>query len=158
MFYYSGVFEVLLHEFMSYFCSPKFLKVEQLQKASLKDPVLLEISSGVLTAEKLQQYFILVPQSTKDACLLYLVRSRFFGKAIIIFTPTWKVMNLIYTSFSNVFVDWAMTNGKSKYISLPRTSQLKFNWKKRNLKQKFSKTTCTLVCSSLIAYKLSAGV
>lgn len=40
-------------------------KVEKLQRASLQDPVKVEVSSKYQTVEKLQQYYIFVPAKNK---------------------------------------------------------------------------------------------
>ncbi|KAL7963836.1 P-loop containing nucleoside triphosphate hydrolase protein [Trichoderma compactum] len=63
-------------------------KVESLQRASLRDPVRVSVSSSKYqTVSTLLQHYILVPHKWKDTYLIYLV-NEFAGKSIIIFTRT----------------------------------------------------------------------
>ncbi|TFB04960.1 ATP-dependent rRNA helicase RRP3 [Trichoderma ghanense] len=63
-------------------------KVESLQRASLRDPVRVSVSSSKYqTVSTLLQHYILVPHKRKDTYLIYLV-NEFAGKSIIIFTRT----------------------------------------------------------------------
>ncbi|KAL7792120.1 P-loop containing nucleoside triphosphate hydrolase protein [Trichoderma ceciliae] len=63
-------------------------KVESLQRASLRDPVRVSVSSNKYqTVATLLQHYIFVPHKRKDTYLIYLV-NEFAGKSIIIFTRT----------------------------------------------------------------------
>lgn len=63
-------------------------KIESLQRASLRDPVRVSISSNKYqTVSTLLQHYLFIPQKTKDTYLVYLVND-FAGKSIIIFTRT----------------------------------------------------------------------
>ncbi|XXG98082.1 hypothetical protein Hte_004401 [Hypoxylon texense] len=64
-------------------------KVESLQRASLRDPLRVSISSNKYqTVSTLQQYYLFIPHMHKDVYLIYLVASEFTGRSTIIFTRT----------------------------------------------------------------------
>jgi ATP-dependent RNA helicase DDX47/RRP3 len=61
-------------------------KVESLQRASLKDPVRVSVSSNKYqTVSTLQQNYLFIPHMHKDTYLIYLM-NEFAGKSAIIFT------------------------------------------------------------------------
>ncbi|RFU73310.1 atp-dependent rrna helicase rrp3 [Trichoderma arundinaceum] len=63
-------------------------KVESLQRASLRDPVRVSVSSSKYqTVSTLLQHYVFVPHKRKDTYVIYLV-NEFAGKSIIIFTRT----------------------------------------------------------------------
>ncbi|PTB43640.1 ribosomal RNA processing protein [Trichoderma asperellum] len=63
-------------------------KVESLQRASLRDPARVSVSSNKYqTVSTLLQHYVFVPHKRKDTYLIYLV-NEFAGKSIIIFTRT----------------------------------------------------------------------
>ncbi|PHH89924.1 hypothetical protein CDD83_4931 [Cordyceps sp. RAO-2017] len=63
-------------------------KVESLQRASLRDPVKVSVSSNKYqTVSTLLQHYIFIPQMRKDTYLIYLV-NEFVGKSTIVFTRT----------------------------------------------------------------------
>lgn len=62
-------------------------KVEKLQRASLVDPVKVEVSSKYQTVEKLQQYYVFIPAKYKDVYLVYIL-NELAGNSFIIFTNT----------------------------------------------------------------------
>lgn len=63
-------------------------KVESLQRASLRDPVRVSISSSKYqTVSTLLQHYLFIPLVRKDTYLIYLV-NEFAGKSTIIFTRT----------------------------------------------------------------------
>ncbi|KAG6865626.1 ribosomal RNA processing protein [Blastosporella zonata] len=62
-------------------------KVAKLQRASLSNPVRVEVSSKYQTVSTLLQYYLLMPLKDKDAYLVYLVNSLAQNSAII-FTRT----------------------------------------------------------------------
>ncbi|ORY55158.1 P-loop containing nucleoside triphosphate hydrolase protein [Leucosporidium creatinivorum] len=62
-------------------------KVAKLQRASLRDPVKLEISTKYQTVSTLLQYYLLVPMKHKDLHLVHLAHT-LAGNTIIIFVRT----------------------------------------------------------------------
>ena len=70
-------------------------KVESLQRASLKDPARVSISSNKYqTVSTLLQHYLFIPHLRKDTYLIYLV-NEFAGKSIIIFTRTvWETQRV----------------------------------------------------------------
>lgn len=70
-------------------------KVESLQRASLRDPVRVSISTNKYqTVSTLLQYLLVIPQSRKDTYLIYLI-NEFAGKSTIIFTRTvWETQRI----------------------------------------------------------------
>ncbi|KAH9517210.1 putative ATP-dependent RNA helicase DDX47 [Dermatophagoides farinae] len=62
-------------------------KVQKLQRASLKDPVRVEVSSKYKTVDNLQQYYLFVPVKYKDCYLVYILNS-LQGNSFIIFCNT----------------------------------------------------------------------
>ncbi|KAI1382974.1 ATP-dependent rRNA helicase RRP3 [Hypoxylon trugodes] len=64
-------------------------KVESLQRASLRDPLRVSISSNKYqTVSTLQQYYVFIPHMHKDTYLIFFVASEFAGRSTIIFTRT----------------------------------------------------------------------
>ncbi|KAJ9115080.1 ribosomal RNA processing protein [Naganishia vaughanmartiniae] len=62
-------------------------KVAKLQRASLHNPVRIEVSTKYSTVSTLQQYFVLIPLKNKEAALIYLV-NELASSSMIIFTRT----------------------------------------------------------------------
>ncbi|KAG8815472.1 ribosomal RNA processing protein [Serendipita sp. 399] len=62
-------------------------KVKRLQRASLVNPVKVEVSSKYSTVSTLQQYYVWGPYMRKEVNLIVLVRS-LSGKSLIVFTNT----------------------------------------------------------------------
>ncbi|KAG5647175.1 ribosomal RNA processing protein [Asterophora parasitica] len=62
-------------------------KVAKLQRASLSNPVRVEVSSKYQTVSTLLQYYLLMPLKDKDAYLVYLINT-LAQNSIIIFTRT----------------------------------------------------------------------
>ncbi|KIK03832.1 hypothetical protein K443DRAFT_676488 [Laccaria amethystina LaAM-08-1] len=62
-------------------------KVAKLQRASLSNPVRVEVSSKYQTVSTLLQYYLLMPLKDKDAYLIYLINS-LAQNSIIMFTRT----------------------------------------------------------------------
>lgn len=60
-------------------------KVGKLQRASLRNPVKIEVSSKFQTVDTLVQQYLFVPEMYKDCYLTYLV-TQFTGHTIIVFT------------------------------------------------------------------------
>lgn len=62
-------------------------KVESLQRASLKDPLKIQVSTKYQTVSTLIQSFLFLPHKHKDTYLVYLL-NEFAGKSAIVFTRT----------------------------------------------------------------------
>lgn len=62
-------------------------KVQKLQRASLQDPVKVEVSTKYQTVEKLQQYYIFIPVKYKDVYLVHII-NEMAGKSMIVFVAT----------------------------------------------------------------------
>ena len=62
-------------------------KVQKLQRASLKDPVKVEVSSKYQTVEKLQQYYLFIPAKYKDCYLVSLI-NEMAGNSFMVFCGT----------------------------------------------------------------------
>lgn len=70
-------------------------KVESLQRASLRDPIRVSISTNKYqTVSTLLQYLLVIPQCRKDTYLIHLI-NEFAGKSTIIFTRTvWETQRV----------------------------------------------------------------
>ena len=60
-------------------------KVQKLERASLKDPVKIEINTKYKTVDALVQNYIFIPAKHKETYLVYLL-TLFVGQKTIIFT------------------------------------------------------------------------
>lgn len=61
--------------------------VEQLQRASLSNPVRVSISNQITTVDTLLEYYVFLPLKHKDATLVYLL-NEYAGKSVIVFVNT----------------------------------------------------------------------
>lgn len=62
-------------------------KVKKLQRASLKEPVKVEVSNKYQTVEQLQQYYIFIPVKYKDVYLVHIL-NELAGNSFMIFCST----------------------------------------------------------------------
>jgi len=62
-------------------------KVAKLQRASLKDPVKVEVSGSYQTVEKLLQYYLFIPQKFKELYLVHIL-NEMAGNSFMIFCST----------------------------------------------------------------------
>lgn len=62
-------------------------KVRKLQRASLRDPVKVEVSDKYGTVDSLVQHYLFIPEKHKD-CYLVFLTSEFAGNSIIMFVDT----------------------------------------------------------------------
>lgn len=62
-------------------------KVKKLQRASLKDPVKVEVSNKYQTVEQLQQFYIFIPVKYKDVYLVHIL-NELAGNSFMIFCST----------------------------------------------------------------------
>uniref|UniRef100_A0A5S6QLL3 RNA helicase n=1 Tax=Trichuris muris TaxID=70415 RepID=A0A5S6QLL3_TRIMR len=84
----NKILEVIPNQRRTYlFSATMTKKVSKLQRASLQDPVKIEVSSKYQTVEKLKQYYIFVPQKYKDCYLVYIL-NEMAGKSCIVFSST----------------------------------------------------------------------
>ncbi|KAI0341747.1 DEAD-domain-containing protein [Trametopsis cervina] len=82
------ILKVLPTERSTYlFSATMTTKVAKLQRASLTNPVRVEISTKYSTVDTLLQYFLFIPLSQKDVHLIYLANS-LASNSIIVFTRT----------------------------------------------------------------------
>ena len=88
-------------------------KVQKLQKASLKDPVKIEINTKYTTVDSLIQNYIFIPEKYKETYLAYILNQH-IGKKIIIFVE--KVLDsmlitfiLRYLGFKSISINGKMT-------------------------------------------------
>ncbi|KRY40918.1 putative ATP-dependent RNA helicase DDX47 [Trichinella spiralis] len=84
----NKILQVIPRERKTYlFSATMTKKVTKLQRASLQDPVKVEVSSKYQTVDKLQQHYIFIPQKFKDCYLVYIL-NEMAGKSCIVFTST----------------------------------------------------------------------
>uniref|UniRef100_A0A023F8N6 RNA helicase n=1 Tax=Triatoma infestans TaxID=30076 RepID=A0A023F8N6_TRIIF len=62
-------------------------KVQKLQRASLRDPVKVEVSTKYQTVEQLQQFYLFIPIRFKDVYLVHIV-NELVGNSMMIFCAT----------------------------------------------------------------------
>src|SRR4051794_32713916 len=62
-------------------------KVAKLQRASLTNPVKIEVSGSYTTVDTLLQYYIFIPAKHKDTYLTYII-NEVAGHRVIVFTDT----------------------------------------------------------------------
>lgn len=62
-------------------------KVKKLQRASLRDPVRIEVSDKYGTVDTLLQNYVFIPEKYKDCYLVYLI-NEFAGNSVILFVDT----------------------------------------------------------------------
>lgn len=78
----------LPHERYSYlFSATMTSKVKKLQRASLRDPVKIEVSDKYSTVDTLVQNYVFIPEKYKDCYLTFLL-TEFAGNSAIIFVDT----------------------------------------------------------------------
>lgn len=63
-------------------------EVEQLQRASLSNPVRISVSSRITTVETLKENIVVLPLADKDATLVHILNDIAAGKSIIVFVNT----------------------------------------------------------------------
>ncbi|KAF7996144.1 hypothetical protein HCN44_010810 [Aphidius gifuensis] len=90
-------------------------KVQKLQRASLKDPVKLQISTKYQTVDKLQQSYLFIPSKYKDVYLVHIL-NELAGNSFMIFCGT--CVNTIRT---------AMILRKLGFMAVPLNGQMNQN-------------------------------
>ncbi|XP_055920282.1 ATP-dependent RNA helicase DDX47 [Eupeodes corollae] len=82
------ILKVLPRERRTYlFSATMTKKVKKLQRASLKDPVKVEVSNKFQTVEQLQQFYIFIPVKFKDVYLVHII-NELAGNCFMIFCST----------------------------------------------------------------------
>ncbi|CAH1795717.1 unnamed protein product [Owenia fusiformis] len=82
------ILKVLPRERNTYLYSATMTKkVQKLQRASLKDPVKVEVSSKYQTVDKLQQSYLFIPVKFKDCYLVYIL-NELAGNSFMVFCST----------------------------------------------------------------------
>ncbi|KAK3738716.1 hypothetical protein QZH41_018090, partial [Actinostola sp. cb2023] len=71
----------------SLFSATMTTKVQKLQRASLQNPVKVEVASKYQTVEKLQQSYVFIPSKSKDCYLVY-VLNELAGNSFMVFCGT----------------------------------------------------------------------
>mgnify|MGYP002826591861 CR=1 FL=1 len=96
-------------------------KVEKLQRASLTNPVKVEVSSKYQTVKTLVQQYLFIPSKYKD-CYLAFVLNEFAGQSAIMFVSTCATaqrVTLMLRSLGFTFVetDWVLPPNLSTSVA-----------------------------------------
>ncbi|ESO89083.1 hypothetical protein LOTGIDRAFT_229010 [Lottia gigantea] len=86
-------------------------KVHKLQRASLVDPVKVQVSSKYQTVEKLQQYYLFIPVKYKDVYLVYIL-NELAGNSFMIFCSTCATTQRIALLLRNLGFTAVPLNGQ----------------------------------------------
>ena len=74
-----------------------------LSRASLHDPVKVEVSSKYQTVDKLLQYYLFIPFKFKEVYLVHLI-NEMAGNSFIIFSSTCQVRNSFFYQYQIHYV------------------------------------------------------
>ncbi|KAE8876117.1 putative ATP-dependent RNA helicase [Phytophthora fragariae] len=106
-------------------------KVRKLQRASLKDPVKVEITHKFATPETLKQHYLFIPAKFKDCYLAYLL-NEVAGQSVLIFASTCNGTQKVTLMLRNLGFQAICLHGQ-----MPQPSRLgalnKFKAKARNV-------------------------
>ena len=108
-------------------------KVAKLQRASLRDPVKVEVSSKYQTVDKLLQYYMFIPLKFKEIYLVNIV-NEMAGNSFIIFCST-----------CNATLKLALMLRNLGFTAIPLNGQMSQN-KRLGALNKF-KVYCSSICS-----------
>lgn len=86
-------------------------KVKKLQRACLRNPVKLKVSSKYSTVDTLREEFYLVPADDKDCYLVYIL-NKVPGSMVMIFTETCYTSRLLALMLRNLGFEAIFINGK----------------------------------------------
>ncbi|KAG2579962.1 hypothetical protein PVAP13_6NG302700 [Panicum virgatum] len=86
-------------------------KVKKLQRACLRNPVKLKVSSKYSTVDTLREEFYLVPADDKDCCLVYIL-NKVTGSMVMIFTETRYSSRLLALMLRNLGFQAIFIHGK----------------------------------------------
>ena len=106
-------------------------KVHKLQKASLKNPVKIEINTKYTTVNTLIQNYIFIPEKYKETYLCYILNEN-VGKTIIVFVE--KVLDTMLITFLLRYLGFSAISINGKMTQSNRISALKkFKLNERNI-------------------------
>jgi len=103
-------------------------KVAKLQRASLTDPVKVEVSSKYQTVDKLKQYYLFIPEKHKDVYLVHLIKEM-AGNSFIIFCSTCNATMKLALMLRNLGFGAVPLNGQ---MSQEKRSGMLKKFKARN--------------------------
>ncbi|MCO5609992.1 hypothetical protein L7F22_064227 [Adiantum nelumboides] len=86
-------------------------KVAKLQRACLKNPAKVEVSSKYTTVDTLKQQYIFVPAKSKDCALVYLLHE-LAGSTAMVFTRTCECTRKVAMILRNLGLDAIPINGQ----------------------------------------------
>ncbi|KAJ1281913.1 hypothetical protein BS78_03G009600 [Paspalum vaginatum] len=86
-------------------------KVKKLQRACLKNPVKLEVSSKYSTVDTLKEEFCFIPANDKDCCLVYIL-NKMPGSMIMIFTDECCTATILARMLRNLGFQAVFIHGK----------------------------------------------
>ncbi|KAL3990462.1 putative ATP-dependent RNA helicase DDX47 [Acanthocheilonema viteae] len=112
-------------------------KVAKLERASLNDPVRIEVSSKYQTVDKLKQHYIFIPYKYKEAYLVYIL-NEMAGQTAIVFCST--CASALRT---------ALMLRKLGFGAVPLHGQMSQAKRLGSLNKFKSKTSTTLVCTDV---------
>ncbi|EFO20350.1 ATP-dependent RNA helicase in chromosome III [Loa loa] len=112
-------------------------KVAKLERASLNDPVRIEVSSKYQTVDKLKQYYIFIPYKYKEAYLVYIL-NEMAGQTAIVFCST--CVSALRT---------ALMLRKLGFGAVPLHGQMSQAKRLGSLNKFKSKTSTTLICTDV---------
>ena len=116
-------------------------KVAKLQRASLRDPVKVEVSSKYQTVDKLLQYYMFIPLKFKEIYLVNIV-NEMAGNSFIIFCST-----------CNATLKLALMLRNLGFTAIPLNGQMSQN-KRLGALNKF-KVCCSSICSRIDSNTIS---
>ncbi|VDN53877.1 unnamed protein product [Dracunculus medinensis] len=112
-------------------------KVAKLERASLQNPVRIEVSSKYQTVDKLKQYYLFIPHKYKEAYLVY-VLNEMSGQTSIVFCSTCSTSLKI-----------AIMLRQLGFGAVPLHGQMSQNKRLASLNKFKSKTRPILVCTDV---------
>lgn len=90
-------------------------KVAKLQRASLKDPVRIEVSTKFQTVEQLKQYYLFIPAKYKDVHLVHIL-NELSGSSFIVFCNTCPGTQKMALMLRNLGFSAIPLNGKMTQV------------------------------------------
>nr|BAH72317.1 ACYPI008489 [Acyrthosiphon pisum] len=91
-------------------------KVQKLHRASLVDPVRVEVSTKFQTVEQLQQYYIFIPVKYKDVYLVHIL-NEMAGNSFMVFMATCNGTVRVALLLRNLGLDAIPLHGQMTQIS-----------------------------------------
>eukprot|EP00033_Pygsuia_biforma_P000627 GCRY01000740.1.p1 GENE.GCRY01000740.1~~GCRY01000740.1.p1 ORF type:complete len:442 (+),score=122.71 GCRY01000740.1:109-1434(+) len=107
----NQLLKVLPRERTTYlFSATMTSKVAKLQRASLSNPVKVEVSSKYQTVNTLIQQYVFIPEKFKDTYFVYIL-NEFVGSSVIVFTMTKKTTQRLHFLLDNLGFDSVPLHG-----------------------------------------------